>query len=163
MLIREMTPQECRAFVERVGFGRLGAARDNQPYVVPFYFAYESGRLYSFTTLGKKIRWMRANPKVCVEVDEVKNHFEWMSVILTGRFQELPNTLEYALERQQALEALEKRSLWWQTAFASGQVSGRHTAEPIIYCVHIDTVTGHRAVPDAVESSIALAERAKAS
>lgn len=162
MLIRDMTSSECRQLVARIGFGRLGCSRDSQPYVVPIYFAYDSGRLYSFTTIGKKIEWMRANPKVCVEVDEVINHFQWMSVIATGRYQELPNTGELAVERQHALVALEKRTLWWQTAFAAKQVlAGRHTAEPLFYCIHIDSMTGHRAVPDAVETAIHLADHAR--
>ena len=29
--------------------------------------------LYSFSTVGQKIEWMRANPNVCVETDEVTN------------------------------------------------------------------------------------------
>jgi hypothetical protein len=122
---------------------------------VPIYFAYEPDHLYSFTAVGKKIEWMRANPKVCVEVDEVISHFQWMSVIVTGQYQELPNTPEFRAERQQALMVLEKRMLWWQTAFAAKQVLPRDiTDEPLFYCVHIDSMTGHRAVPDAVESKI---------
>jgi hypothetical protein len=163
MLIRDMTPQECRQMLTRSGFGRLGCARENQPYVVPIYFAYEPDHLYIFTTVGKKIEWMRANPKVCVEVDEVVSHFQWMSVIITGRYQELPNTPEFRAERQQALMVLEKRMLWWQTAFAAKQVLPRDKSdEPLFYCVHIDSMTGHRAVPDAVESTIGLADQTKA-
>lgn len=163
MLIRDMTPQECRQVLTRNGFGRLGCARDNQPYVVPIYFAFEPDHLYGFTTVGRKIEWMRTNPKVCVEVDEVINHFQWMSVIVTGRYQELPNTPELSSERVHALMVLEKRMLWWQTAFAAKQLPTRHQSpEPLFYCVHIDSVTGHRAVPDAVESSIGLADETRA-
>jgi hypothetical protein len=42
---------------------------------VPIYFAYEPDHLNSFAAVGKKIEWMRANPKVCVELDEVISHF----------------------------------------------------------------------------------------
>jgi nitroimidazol reductase NimA-like FMN-containing flavoprotein (pyridoxamine 5'-phosphate oxidase superfamily) len=108
MLIRDLTLQECQEMMIRTGFGRLGCAIDNQPYVVPIYFAYQPDHLYSFTTVGRKIEWMRKNPKVCVEVDEVVGHFRWMSVIVTGRYQELPNTPELSSERLQALKALDK-------------------------------------------------------
>jgi hypothetical protein len=40
MLIREMNPRECRDLLMRLGSGRLGVARNNQPYVIPIYFAY---------------------------------------------------------------------------------------------------------------------------
>ena len=160
MLIRNLTPQECQQMMTRGVFGRLGCASDNQPYVVPIYFAYEPDHLYSFTTVGRKIEWMRKNPKVCVEVDEVVDHFQWMSVIVTGRYQELPNTVEFSSERQHALMALEKRLLWWQTALAAKQLPTRYeTPEPLFYCIYIDSMTGRRAIPDAVESRIGLADQ----
>ena len=41
MIIHEMTEDECRTALERVSFGRLACARDDQPYVVPIYFSYD--------------------------------------------------------------------------------------------------------------------------
>jgi len=66
MVISEMSAEECRDLLARVGFGRLASAHLNQPYIVPIYFAYDRDRLYGFTTLGRKIEWMRSNPLVCV-------------------------------------------------------------------------------------------------
>jgi nitroimidazol reductase NimA-like FMN-containing flavoprotein (pyridoxamine 5'-phosphate oxidase superfamily) len=153
MLITEITARECQDILDRNGFGRLGCARDNQPYVVPVYFAYQPGRLYGYSTLGKKIEWMRANPKVCVEVDEVASHFVWTSVVLRGRFQELPNTPDFEFERLNAQMLLEKRMLWWQIASAAGQLQGLgETQQPVFYTIHIDSITGHRAVPDPIDS-----------
>jgi uncharacterized protein len=162
MLIRNLTPQECQQVMTRSVFGRLGCARDNQPYVVPIYFAYEPDRLYGFTTVGRKIEWMRTNPKVCVEVDEVLNHFQWMSVIVTGRYQELPNTPEFSSERKHALRALGNHMLWWQTALAVKQASTSHeTPEPLFYSIHVDSMTGLRAFPDVVESKTGLADQTR--
>ena len=74
--------------------GKAGLAHENQPYVVPVYLAYDkaSGCLYGFTTPGQKVEWMRSNPLVCVEVDEVAAYDQWVSVIATGRYEELPET-----------------------------------------------------------------------
>ena len=58
---------------------------------------------------GQKIDWMRLNPRVSVEVDEVKSHLQWKSAIITGRCKELPGTSEYSSERSQALTLLQKR------------------------------------------------------
>ena len=71
--------------------GRLGCARDNQPYIVPISFYFDpAGRcLYSFATAGQKIDWMRSNPRVCLEVDEIGDEFHWNSVLVIGRFEEL--------------------------------------------------------------------------
>ena len=64
MLINEIPEVECLEVLSRVSVGRLGCANDNQPYIVPVYFAYEPGSVYVFSTPGKKIEWMRANPKL---------------------------------------------------------------------------------------------------
>ena len=149
MLVGELHSGECYELLARFGFGRLACARDNQPYIVPIYFAYEAERLYGFGTLGQKIEWMRSNPLVAVEADEVKSHLEWTSVVVRGRYEEFPDTPEYADRRQQAQSVLEKRSLWWQTGFASAQTRGRFNRDlPVFYCIHIDEVSGHRAMPD---------------
>jgi nitroimidazol reductase NimA-like FMN-containing flavoprotein (pyridoxamine 5'-phosphate oxidase superfamily) len=85
---------------------------------------------------------MRKNPKVRVEVDEVVDHFRWMSVIVTGRYQELPNTVEFSSERLHALMTLEKRLLWWQTALAAKQLPTRYeTPQPLFYRIYIDSMT----------------------
>lgn len=39
MLIHRMTKAECLDLLARSRLGRLGCAHQNQPYVVPIYFA----------------------------------------------------------------------------------------------------------------------------
>lgn len=92
MMIREMNREECLRVLARGWLARLACARENQPYVVPVYLAYHeaSGCLYGFATPGQKVEWMRANPLVCVEVDEIAAYDQWVSVIATGRYEELP-------------------------------------------------------------------------
>ena len=153
MQIREATAQECEEFLDRVGFGRLACVRDNEPYVVPIYFAYEAKRLYGFSALGQKIDWMRANPGVCVEADEVFSNNSWTCVVARGRYEELPDAAEYASKRQQAHKLLEKRFQWWQPDWqpfrAAEQLHhGNHPFTTILYCVHVTNLTGRTAVPD---------------
>ena len=95
MVIREMSKEECLRVLAGATLARLACAHDNQPYVVLVYLAYHqpfSGEacLHGFTTLGQKVEWMRANPLVCVEVDEVAAYDQWVSVIAIGRYEELP-------------------------------------------------------------------------
>src|ERR1700676_217297 len=128
---------------------RLGCARDNQPYIVPIYFAYEPDHLYGFATLGQKIEWMRTNPRVCVQADEVLSNDDWISVIALGRYEELPDTPTYASERAKAQSLLEKRSMWWQTGYVASNVRGQSEApSPVFYCVHIEEISGLRASPE---------------
>ena len=158
MQIEEMTLKECRGILARTSFGRLGCSREDQPYVVPIYFVFEPDHLYGFGTDGQKIDWMRTNPKVCVELDEIVTQFQWTSVILYGRYRELPDLPQCAEEREHARMLLEARSLWWQTAFASRRLkSTNDLMPPLFYCVEIESMTGYRAVPDAGESVTAVA------
>jgi nitroimidazol reductase NimA-like FMN-containing flavoprotein (pyridoxamine 5'-phosphate oxidase superfamily) len=97
MVIREMSREECLRVLAGARLARLACAHENQPYVVPVYLAYHqpsSGEacFYGYTTLGQKVAWMRANPLVCVEVDEVAAFDQWVSVIAIGRYEELPET-----------------------------------------------------------------------
>jgi uncharacterized protein len=155
VLIREIDPTECRNLLARLGTGRLGCARNNQPYVVPIYFAYEPDRLYGFSTIGQKIEWMRENPLVCVQTDEVHGHNEWESVVVLGRYEELPDTPGYSELRRQAQSVLEKRSMWWQTAYAASQSRVKpKPATPVFYCIHIEEVSGHKATPDEIELAL---------
>jgi nitroimidazol reductase NimA-like FMN-containing flavoprotein (pyridoxamine 5'-phosphate oxidase superfamily) len=47
MLLKSLERKECSELLRRVGFGRLGCANNNQPYVVPIYFALESEQLFA--------------------------------------------------------------------------------------------------------------------
>ena len=160
MLIHEMAEDECRTALKRVGFGRLGCARDNQPYVLPIYFSYDGKHLYGFSTLGQKIEWVRANPLVCLEIDERTSHHQWMSVVVSGRYEELPDTPEFGYARVQAWEALQKHAMWWQPAFVATE--HREQLAPIFYRIHITHMTGRRATPDPVEIAALTAERSTA-
>ncbi len=160
MQIEEMTAKDCREILTRSALGRLGCSREDQPYVVPIYFVYEPDHIYSFSTEGQKIEWMRNNPKVCVEIDDIANHFQWTSVVLYGHYRELPDTPKFSEERDHARKLLEKRSLWWQTAFLSRRLkSASDFIPPLFYCVEIDSMTGYRAAADAGESVIATPAR----
>lgn len=162
MIVREMSEEECRGLLARVDFGRLATVYQDQPYIVPIYFSYEPEYLYGFTTLGRKVEWMRANPRVCVEVDDVLSHFHWSSVVVFGRYEELPDTSAYREARLQAQVRLEKRVLWWQTAYAAGQArNSLQPADALFYRIHIDQMTGRRATPDPVESAVGLSSAAR--
>jgi uncharacterized protein len=141
----------------RLGFGRLAASHRGQPYIVPIYFAYQADRLYGFTTLGQKVESMRSNPLVCVEVDEVVSHFLWSTVVVLVRYEELPDTPEYKVARLQAEAQVEKRALWWKTAYAANQSrTGPRPATTLFYCVHVDEISGRKATADPVEWAVGL-------
>ena len=81
--------------------GRIGCIVDGRPYVVPIMYVYdaENDDVYAHTTDGMKTRAMRANAKVCFEVEQVRDMANWRSVIAFGEYEELgADRTEYAME-----------------------------------------------------------------
>ncbi len=146
MFIHEMTKEECQESLKRANFGRLGCARDDQPYVVPISFAFEEDYAYAFSMAGQKIEWMRDNPHVCLAVDTVKSWNDWTSVVGLGRYEELSDTPEWRVQRELARKLLDARATWWQPG--SVAIEGRpRDRTPIVYRIYLERMTGRRGVP----------------
>jgi uncharacterized protein len=144
MQIDEITEKECREILARASIARLACSLDDQPYVVPVCIAYEPDYIYVFSTFGKKIRWMRTNPKVCMQIDEITGQTEWVSVIATGEYQELHEP-QFTDERDHARRLLEKRSRWWLNALAGRRPQlPDEKITPVFFRIQIGSVTGLR-------------------
>jgi len=100
-MLGELNKREIIDLLERQFIGRLGCHADGETYVVPVNYAYQNNAVYAHSGEGKKIEMLRANPKVCFQVDEIDSMFKWKSVILWGTFEELKGE-----ERQQAMQGL---------------------------------------------------------
>ena len=145
MLVHELTAAECEEILTRSDLGRLACARENQPYVVPIHFSFDAKRkcLYAFSTVGQKIAWMRQNPKVCVEVEDVSDKNHWITVLAFGRYEELDDSPSESGARNVAQQLFSKRPEWWLPAAA--KVDSREHHAMLIYRIQIDRMTGRRA------------------
>lgn len=114
MFIHSMSALECTKVLSANRLGRLACSREGQPYVVPIYFAHEGNYLYAFSMPGKKIEWMRDNPRVSVLIEERGKGQEWKSVVVDGRFEELPDRMGHKVERERAWALLSRHSNWWE-------------------------------------------------
>ena len=143
MLIHELSTAECRKVLRHSHLGRLACCRDDHPYVVPISFDFDGEHLYSFSTLGQKIVWMRENPNVCVEVSDIIDRFHWTTVLAFGGYEELRAPAEHERARMRALEFFEQREEWWQPAAAKAGPVEHHV--PILYRINIKRISGRRA------------------
>ena len=142
MLIRELTTPECQDVLKRASTARLGCARDNQPYVVPVHVYFDGDFLYSFAMLGQKIAWMRDNPRVCVQVDEIVDRTQWASVVAFGRYEELLHMPRQEAERERAKELFQSSPDWWEPAASNPQGAMRMA---MVYRIRIESLTGRLA------------------
>jgi uncharacterized protein len=147
MQIRELTAEECVVMLQATNLGRLACVRYNSPYIVPIYYDYYDDALYSFATVGKKIQWMRTNPRVCVEVDDIVDQFNWTTVVVKGKYEELTKSTAHEAARQRAYLLFENRPDWWFPAAGKTRTSEIRT--PVIYRIQIESVSGRRASRDA--------------
>jgi uncharacterized protein len=146
MRIIAISQQECSDLLKRVSIGRLACSLDDQPYIVPVAFSYEPDRIYIFSTLGKKIEWMRQNPKVCLQADEIGNQSNWISVIVTGTYLELR---EPQYTAQHAVEKLAQNSQWWENPLAERREQTSNLAiETVFFRIDIKSMSGLRAMPE---------------
>jgi len=143
MVIREMTEQECYAMLAGTRIARLACARHDQPYIVPLHVDFKAGALYGYATLGQKIEWMRENPLVCLEIDDITADEEWASLVVFGVYEELPDTVGHDGARAVAQELFQRRPAWWEPA--SVPVGAETVREPIVFRIRIARVSGRRA------------------
>ena len=87
--VQEMVNSEIEKLLARGGYGHLACARDDRPYIVPIHYAYDKPDIYIYTADGLKTEIIRANPHVCLQVEEIVDNDDWRSVIVNGDAEEI--------------------------------------------------------------------------
>lgn len=87
-MIEALSEEEIDAFLRAQFVARIGCHADGETYVVPVIYAWDGECAWVFSVEGRKVEMMRAEPRVCLEVDEYEAG-SWRSVILWGRYEEL--------------------------------------------------------------------------
>jgi uncharacterized protein len=88
-MIGHLTDSEIEQLLQSETVGRIGCWADGRVYVVPVTYAFAHGDVYGHSGVGMKVRMMRANPRVCFEVDRVVSQSNWQSVIAWGTYEEV--------------------------------------------------------------------------
>lgn len=150
MVIEEMTHRECQTMLARASLARLACAVDQQPYIVPLHVYFADGFLYGYSTMGQKIDWMRVNPLVCVEMEEIAGRRQWATLVVFGQYEELPDTPENAYPRSLAERLFQRHPMWWKPA--SVPLVGHPLRSPILFRILINRMSGRQAKPDLPEA-----------
>jgi uncharacterized protein len=93
--ILELPDDEIEELLRTAVVGRIACCAhgvdggDGRPYVVPLAYGYDGEAIYAHSAVGRKVRLMRAQPLVTIEVDEAEAADRWRSVIADGLYQEL--------------------------------------------------------------------------
>lgn len=106
-MFKDLNNKQIEKVISENIIGRLGCHADGEIYVVPISYAYDSKYIYFRSFEGLKLSMMRKNPKVCLQIDTIKDLANWESVIVWGTFEELTNEEGRSL----ALDKLMSRSI----------------------------------------------------
>jgi nitroimidazol reductase NimA-like FMN-containing flavoprotein (pyridoxamine 5'-phosphate oxidase superfamily) len=141
--VEDMSQTEMHELLERQGFGHLGCARDNRPYVVPMNYAYDGNDFYFFTTQGMKTRFIDANPEVCLQVEEVTDSTHWRSVMVTGKAEHI--TSDEDMQKAMSLITQRNPSLTPAISATSVDAWGR-AVDVALYRITPEIVDGRKTV-----------------
>lgn len=86
-----LSPQDIKILLKSHYTGHLACVDEAGPYVVPFTYYYdeESHSLVSYTAEGRKVDALRQDPRVAVNISDIKALNRWQSVVIEGEFEEL--------------------------------------------------------------------------
>ncbi len=140
-MIEVMSPEEIQEFVLEQKIGRVGCHADGRTYVVPVIYAWDEGCFYVYTTEGLKVEMMRANVKVCFEVDEYRASGSWRSVIAQGTYEEL-----HGDDATRALAVISERV---KTASSTPRDGDRGAGRvPVAFLIRVNEMTGRKVERD---------------
>ena len=134
MLI-QLGEQESLKLLEEIKIGRMGCCLNDAPYVIPIHYFFDGKHIYVHSLPGRKIEMLRANPNVCLQVDEIKDEYNWRSVIVFGRYEELTAVAEH----DTALAML-FRHMPHLTPVEAGM--SRQSVQSIVFRIKPDQITG---------------------
>lgn len=100
--IRHLAEDEIEELLRTAIVGRIACCdhvAGGRPYLVPLAYGYDGEALYAHSGPGTKLRIMRAQPLVTIEVDQAGAADRWRSVVAEGTFEEIaePSARERAL------------------------------------------------------------------
>jgi len=134
-MVGNLREDESRQMLREQHVGRLGCCLDSEPYVVPVSYLFEGDSIYVHSMPGRKIDTLRANPRACLQVDNVKNTYDWKSVIAYGFFFELTDQAE----RRKMLVRLFNHFPHLTPVESRMEAN---VDKAIVFCLKIDTISG---------------------
>lgn len=87
-----LTDKQTDALLASRQIGRIGCHDGHKIYVVPVTYVYDGEYIYCHSREGLKLDILRKNPRLCFQVDHIRQMNDWDSVIIQGVFEELKGT-----------------------------------------------------------------------
>ena len=135
-MITTLTQEDARALLLETRIGRLGCLYAGGPYVVPVNYVFDGQNIYVHSLPGRKIEALRANPRACLQVDEITDQYRWRSAIAFGNYEDITD----ATERDRAVRLLLARFPQLTPVESVPVHDGQSSV--IVFRICVDEVTG---------------------
>jgi uncharacterized protein len=138
---RELTHDECRTLLERHNVGRIAFSFHDRVDIQPIHYAVSGSWLYGRTSRGSKYLTLAHNPWCAFEVDEVRDLFDWESVVVKGRLE--------LLDPELGIEDAYEEGLTLMRTLVPGTFSAVDPTPDrlILFRVHMSELSGRSARP----------------
>ncbi|WP_373518761.1 pyridoxamine 5'-phosphate oxidase family protein [Pricia sp.] len=144
-----LTVSESTNVIRNNYTGHLGYVSQGEPYVIPitYYFDPTDDTLISYSGEGHKIKAMRKNRSVSVQVEEIASMHNWESAMVHGTFEELEGSAakqklhEFTEGVKSMIHHKEQKEVEFISEF-SGKSYARGT--PVVFRIKITGITGKR-------------------
>ena len=83
---RELTAEESHALLRRQHVGRIAFTLHDRVDIEPISYVADGEWLFGRTSVGTKLATLLHHPWCAFETDEVRDMFDWESVVVKGTF-----------------------------------------------------------------------------
>lgn len=135
----ELPEEQARLLLARNHVGRLAFSLHDRTDIQPLNYVYDDGWILGRTQIGSKLVTLAHHPWCAFEVDEVRDIFDWDSVVIRGSFSILDPEHSSPDRYQRALAKL--RELIPAALSAADPVPQRM----ILFGVRVAEITGRSA------------------
>ena len=142
-MLGELTDPQIEELLASEVIARIGCISDGRVYVVPVTYVYDGIYVWGHAMDGAKLMAMRADPRVCVEVEHVDDLSNWRSVIAWGTFEECDGA-----DWDTGMALLVERIMPLLTLPPHPDLSGLRRGS--VYRIRLETKTGRFERADAV-------------
>ncbi|MEN8798708.1 MAG: pyridoxamine 5'-phosphate oxidase family protein [Flavobacteriaceae bacterium] len=145
-MIGNLATKEGKKLLQDHYIGHLSFIAGKWPYSLPITYYYNKAKnhIISYANEGHKIKAMRVNPNVSLEVNDIDTVNDWSCVLVHGKFEELHgiDAKYYLHEFAEGVKKIIKRKEG-KEAHAIGEFSSKIESEkhPVVYRILIDAMT----------------------
>ena len=148
-MITDLGKHACIKILHDNYIGHLAYIYNGLPYVIPITYFYDQDSItvIAYSGEGHKIKALRINKYVSLEISEITTVNNWKSILVHGTFEELEGPdAKYELHKfALGVKKLIEKNEYNEVDFIP-EFSGKTNPEsmPIVYRINIQEITGKK-------------------